>query len=393
MAIYLMETEQVAKLIFEIQTALKNLEAQDSSARQRLGELPAFWQSIAGDEYTRQMGGDLLKRFASLREQGVALQNRLINEKTKWEEVTKSLYGTEGAAHPSNGYSSLDEKQVLDDSKNWSSNDAGLEWVILNGDAYKNLKDIQISDINQGDLLGDCYLLAALGSIANKDPSQIKNLLQRNDDGTYTVRFFDVSDPNNPKPVFITVDGTHFPKNSNRVTSADGNLWAAIVEKAYAKWKGGYSVIGKGGFPDIALHEMTGHPPDVYGINTESISQYYLDKPSLDTFSQVLVSNSNQPMTVTFRVDVLNGLTGYNNFAAGLFTNLAGEGDRFHALSVKSIDVASQMVTIYNPWGSKDEFTLSFEDLYNQIGKLSVAPQIPVFADPIDPSKIAPHVA
>ena len=38
--------------------------------------------------------------------------------------------------------------------------------------------------------LGDCYLISALGSIADSDPAAIEDMFINNGDGTYTVRFY-----------------------------------------------------------------------------------------------------------------------------------------------------------------------------------------------------------
>ena len=57
-----------------------------------------------------------------------------------------------------------------------------------------------LDDIKQG-YIGDCYLLAAITSMINKDPSKIKNMIRDNKDGTATVRLFD----NDGKEEYYTV--------------------------------------------------------------------------------------------------------------------------------------------------------------------------------------------
>ena len=39
-------------------------------------------------------------------------------------------------------------------------------------------------------MLGDCYLISALGTLADSNPAAIQNMIINNGDGTYTVRFY-----------------------------------------------------------------------------------------------------------------------------------------------------------------------------------------------------------
>jgi len=61
---------------------------------------------------------------------------------------------------------------------------AGDPFVQGPGDA----SDIDPNDVRQGQL-GDCYFLATLASIAQQDPERIRNMVEANSDGTYTVWF------------------------------------------------------------------------------------------------------------------------------------------------------------------------------------------------------------
>ena len=63
--------------------------------------------------------------------------------------------------------------------------------------------------------------------------------------------------------MFIEVD-SYLPtsktdrKDPTYAGDKGGQMWSAIIEKAYAKWKGGYNVIGEGGTGETAMAEMTG---------------------------------------------------------------------------------------------------------------------------------------
>ncbi len=97
-----------------------------------------------------------------------------------------------------------------------------------------------ILDIKQGGI-GDCYFLASVTAILNKDPSIICKMMRENDDKSVTVRFFD----RERKPVYITVDKTIINYELKRAdqntiarrNGALGALWVNILEKAFAMFR------------------------------------------------------------------------------------------------------------------------------------------------------------
>ena len=89
------------------------------------------------------------------------------------------------------------------------------------------------NDIHQG-LLGDCYLLAGLSDMAEKQPNALKDCMVDNDNGTVTVRFFQRNqgkdgEPDTFDPVYVTVD-----KQVPEAGGASNCLWAQMIERAYA---------------------------------------------------------------------------------------------------------------------------------------------------------------
>jgi len=118
------------------------------------------------------------------------------------------------------------------------------------------------TDTAQG-ALGDCFFIASMAAIANASPQAIKDAIQFDArSGKYTVRFYEETQ-SGMKPVYITVDSYLPTEKGNRKDPAyagdpGGPLWPAIMEKAYAQWKGGYDVIGEGGTGDTAMAEISG---------------------------------------------------------------------------------------------------------------------------------------
>eukprot|EP00571_Detonula_confervacea_P007096 CAMPEP_0172325610 /NCGR_PEP_ID=MMETSP1058-20130122/54457_1 /TAXON_ID=83371 /ORGANISM="Detonula confervacea, Strain CCMP 353" /LENGTH=397 /DNA_ID=CAMNT_0013042201 /DNA_START=44 /DNA_END=1238 /DNA_ORIENTATION=- len=119
--------------------------------------------------------------------------------------------------------------------------------------------EIEPNDLCQG-AIGDCWLVAAF-ACASEFPDAIRRMFvtgEYNPRGLYKVRIFD---PIKKKFVVVIVDdripckkGTKKP----RFMSPNGNeLWAIILEKAYAKFCGSYAALD-GGFVLWGWHSFTG---------------------------------------------------------------------------------------------------------------------------------------
>jgi hypothetical protein len=154
-------------------------------------------------------------------------------------------------------------------------------------------KDICLFDVRQGDV-GDCYFLASLAALAHFRPQVIRDMIKDNNDDTYTVFFFVLTDESSKTldPVFqkigirvdsklpLTSENTSiyakytinpdgyapsgsnvFSKISDQVfgrkftdDEAGIGLWAALSEKAYAILKTKYpekEKLGKSGYSTI----------------------------------------------------------------------------------------------------------------------------------------------
>lgn len=135
-----------------------------------------------------------------------------------------------------------------------------------------------VNDINQNGY-GDCYFLSSIASLAQSHPDEIKNMIQDNGNGTFTVTFPHQKDNGltNMWGVFgdryhdvkVTVSDSDLPSNA---VNADGvpsgqsgaPKWPEVLEAAFAKAHGGYDAIGNGGYPDKAMTQITGEPAHAY---------------------------------------------------------------------------------------------------------------------------------
>lgn len=118
-------------------------------------------------------------------------------------------------------------------------------------------------DANQG-YLGNCFLIGSMAAVANTSPRIIEEMVKYDAASeTYTVRFYEETGRGKFEPVYIEVDGWLPTARTDRKDPSFAGepgtpLWSAIVEKAYAKWKGGYDAIGDGGVGSEAMEEITG---------------------------------------------------------------------------------------------------------------------------------------
>lgn len=124
------------------------------------------------------------------------------------------------------------------------------------------------SDMRQGQV-GDCYLIASLGALADKNNSAVTSMFKDNMDGTWGVRFYRL-DGTRYVEDWVTVD-RYLPTNSagysvfqsfgGRASDSRNELWAALAEKGYAQWARGNSYQAlSGGWPYLALSQVTGSP-------------------------------------------------------------------------------------------------------------------------------------
>lgn len=229
--------------------------------------------------------------------------------------------------------------------ENWLVSGHWFKYKDLGGQLYDLDKGPELDDIEQGPL-GDCYLIAGIGAIAHKNPHLIRNMIHDNENGTYTVTFYELDANGNPaKPVKITVDGTLPTQNGKTPCFAsstdEGERWPAIIEKAYVKWKG-----GEGDYEDIeggylrVLSELTGAP----------ITSYFTAEHSSGEIATKIEGalQKGLPVMVGTNKDSSHGLVGK------------------HAYVVERVYKESGVykVELHNPHG-KNHATLTMDELCN----------------------------
>jgi hypothetical protein len=250
--------------------------------------------------------------------------------------------------------------------KDWKADKVSYQKV----DGSLKLSQLTYDDLKQGDS-GDCYFLSSAVAVAHDNPDALKKVFTENSDGTTTVHFFEKQKSGPPKPVDITVDN-QFPVGKDGIEYAsardDKQLWPQVLEKAYAKWKGGYENIGEGGEAKDALMALTGksssYTPELSKVDPDKTWQ-----------SMVAASNEKRPM-VSGTFDEKHQPVNYKK-------EDIIEGHDYTVLKAYESN-GQRLVDVRNPWGSDQwkgdlhphdqdgNFTMKYEDFLKRFEDLTI---------------------
>lgn len=215
--------------------------------------------------------------------------------------------------------------------------------------------EVDINDVKQG-ALGDCYLMAAISAVAKNNPDLIKNLIKDNEDGTFDVTIYDYEHwwSLSRIPHTITVDSS-FPlrKNGNPAYAKFGDtdssgkqeLWPMLLEKAYAKHKGGYDQI-EGGNPGVAMEIFTQK-------NSETHTTKNMDSDEILTLLKENLDKGN-PITASTK-DLGNDKKAIKEADDnGVYEK--------HAYVITGVDTKNKTISLHNPWGSDHVKNIPVDD-------------------------------
>lgn len=245
----------------------------------------------------------------------------------------------------------------------------------------KLFNHIEPNDISQGNL-GDCWLLCALAGMA-EFPGLIQSCFREttlHPHGKYHIKIWDgtiwhavVIDDYVPSERHCI---RYKPANAQ---PAQGELWVLLLEKALAKWCGGYTNLEGG--QDVAAWRM------LMGRNDCEMLQYipaerawyrcavewcgprspqcrYRRTVKVDVFSQLLTwERSNYCLgAATFKADPVD-LTDEVGFSAGEGIRRDGIviGHAYTILQVVSFN-GHNLIQLRNPWGDDHEWNGRFSD-------------------------------
>ncbi len=231
---------------------------------------------------------------------------------------------------------------------------SGLSYQIFVGNLFNGTPSR--NDAKQGQL-GDCYFIAALSAIADKNPDAVRNLFIDNNDGSYTVRFYDATQTVD----YVTVN-RRLPTNSGgrleysgyglSVSSSATTGWIALAEKAYAQWNetGNEGRDGTNRYSSIAGGWMSNVNAQVLGT-----------------------TSSNYAFSTTPKQTLIGAITASKAITLGTLQNASGGLVGGHAYTVAGYNASTDTFTLFNPWGTSHPAPLTWAQLQSNCSMFTVA--------------------
>jgi hypothetical protein len=244
------------------------------------------------------------------------------------------------------------------------------------------------TDVDQG-ALGDCYFLASVASLAQRNPSAIEQMIKDNGNDTYSVTFYKSSKNGTFQPVTVTVDGK-IPelKDSNGTEEpvyADSpdakEIWPDIIEKAYAKLRNGYRTIGEGGAEADAMAALTGKAATSYGVSPQSAQSLFNSLRSAIAGGKLTAVGSFSNADLKKNLARLNAEGAATLPASTTYDKLGLVDDHVYTILGVTDDNGQQMIQLRNPWGtqgyqgqgnSNGEFEMPFRDFAQLFQEVSI---------------------
>lgn len=195
-----------------------------------------------------------------------------------------------------------------------------------------------IEEIKQGKT-GDCYFLSTAGGLAYHSPQRIIEMIQKNDDGSFSVTF----PRHNPIAVAAPTD-TEIACYSD---AGDDGMWIHVLEKAYATYKNwktrkdaieAMDVVTHGGSGKRMIMFMTGDA--CVRLPTDSTPDDVLRKHLQSALEKNRVVNT---------------------------------GTHGHCLTILAYDPASDLITIWNPWGTSSNYSTVHKEMKNGVFQLTLS--------------------
>jgi hypothetical protein len=241
---------------------------------------------------------------------------------------------------------------------------------------------IEPNDIDQGEL-GDCWLLAAMAALAEY-PTRVKAVFHPYLDSYADVGAYIMNVNKGGWWSEVVVDN-YIPCGQRgtpcfaRQCEEPGELWAAMMEKAYAKVHGSYAAIA-GGRAYEAISDLTGFPyfrfentqPRNAGAQWALTDDQGKNNISTDEMFKKIAAWDKENYVLTLSTPG----TDVAGYAGGSAQDINREYEQVgmvcgHAYSLVSADTyaGEKLVKIRNPWGNSTEWSGAWSDksqLWNQ---------------------------
>lgn len=188
-----------------------------------------------------------------------------------------------------------------------------------------------LNSIRQGKI-GDCYLIATIGSLVNSRPQVIRRLIVSNPNGSYSVSF--AGQP--PIAVARPSDG----ELATYGQSIDGGIWLNVIEKAYATLK----------FESNPAEDEDAMYQGICGGRSGGIIKLLTGHTSRRiSFKKV---HSGKKLREALRA----ALSQNRIVTTSITTTTADGARRGHVLAVLDYNPSNDSVTLWNPWGTTAKY-------------------------------------
>lgn len=226
--------------------------------------------------------------------------------------------------------------------------------------------NISADDVIQG-IAADCYFLSALAGTAIDKAGIISNMLEPNNDGSWSVRFHVGG-----RVEYVTVDsmfptdsnGNYLYANQGLSVSGFNELWAPLAEKAYAQLNesGGIKQDGNNYYGNEADAGISWGDP---ALAITHVSGLAASTKSIDDLSDTSLINlvmSSKIVTIF-------------NFNKGTDTGkskktLVDSAVSKHVYSITNYDHGTGLFAIHNPWGHS-HLNLTIAELRSLKGEIA----------------------
>lgn len=216
---------------------------------------------------------------------------------------------------------------------------------------------IHASDVDQG-LTGDCYFLASIATIAEQNPAVLRDLIQPNPDGSYTVTLYEEQD-GQLVPIQVAVDAANIDPNG-ALPGDGGENWTQILELAFAESRGGYKAI-EGGWGYQGMTTLTGEESEAYTTSWMGFEHL------------AYLHEEGYGLTVGTSIDYQG--PGFNIPDASDKASAEYGMLPQHEYFISEVNEADQTVTLRNPWEwAEPEIVIPFEDLQDYTRTVSANP-------------------
>jgi hypothetical protein len=243
------------------------------------------------------------------------------------DPLGKTHTGLDPASNPAAG--TMERARVQAGATASTERVVGTLWA---QDATGKTLPPSLDDISQGGV-GDCFLFASMAAIVNTNPQNIVNMIKDNGDGTYTVTFKGIG-------FFSSAEQTvsaDFEKGKHGNVTSRKAIWPLIIEKAYAKEKGGINKLEEGGNPGSTVDDLLDDGPSRFDPREES-AEYILGK---------LAKGKEKKWPMTISAPKQEGASKDKKALAGSTPGLYFN----HGYTIIDLDALKKRIKLFNPWG------------------------------------------